>query len=456
MNVADSRRMLAHFELRGYRESSQLALSDVILLNTCSIREKAEQKVLSLLGELRGVKQNNPHCVLGVTGCVGQRMGRVLLEKVPHLDLVVGPDQVDVIYEMVEEVKQGGRRRVASELTADKSRTYVQPILGGTGRPSEYVTIMKGCDHFCTYCIVPFVRGREQSRRIADILEEVHRRVLQGAKEIIFLGQNINTYGKGTSESLAQLLVEASQVEGLLRVRYLTSHPYDLGLDLMCQFGSVPKLMPQLHLPAQSGSNAVLKAMGRIYSREQYLEKVATLRSYCPGIALSTDMIVGFPGETDHDFAQSLSLMEEVGFGSAYLFKYSVRPGTKAAKLVSSDTTLSEIPERVKSDRLKEIQGVAERHIERQNQALVGTTQEVLLERPDKRQGHLCGRTPHFKMVHVPQVSQDLSGHVVPVTITHATAVALYGRLAPRTSAPGEPLRPEAPCAPQVNTTWVH
>jgi tRNA-2-methylthio-N6-dimethylallyladenosine synthase len=420
MNVYDSDRMTSLLVKEGYRIEPVLREADVILLNTCSIRDKAEHKVLSLLGELKGLKTKKPSTVIGITGCVGQRMGRTLLQKVPHLDLVMGPDSIDRVTALIDEVVENGRRVVEAKLDTD-GRTYAQPSVVFKGKPSELLTIMKGCDHFCTYCIVPFVRGREKSRSIAEIIEDVRKFVQQGTREITFLGQNINTYGKGTPENLSQLIEAASRVEGLDRIRYVTSHPRDLGEDLIEQFGSVDKLCPALHLPFQAGSDAVLKRMSRLYTRAEYLTKVDKLRAACPDLALSTDVIVGFPGETDTDFELTLDVLNQVGFSSAYMFKYSPRPGTRAFDYSEG------IPEAVKEERLARAQAVALAHIGTENRSKVGTTVSCLVESMDRKNRYWTGRTLHNQIVHVLNAGDACQGKIIDVEITEGNNSNLKG-----------------------------
>lgn len=429
MNVYDSDRMEADLTARGYVREEDIRRADVVLINTCSIRDKSEQKVLSLLGQLKGLKAAHPDRVIGVTGCVGQRMGRALLQKVPHLDLVMGPDGVSRVFELVDEVVRHGRRVVDTQLDPPKERRYVQPtIVPERAKPSEFLTVMKGCDHFCTYCIVPFVRGREKSRSIAEIADDTERLVEKGAKEIVFLGQNINTYGKGTGETLARLVERANAIKGLERIRYVTSHPRDLGQDLIDQFGTVEKLCPALHLPFQAGSNRVLKRMSRLYTREEYLAKAEALRRARPDIALSTDVIVGFPGETDADFEQTLDLLRQVRFSGAFLFKYSPRPGTRAFALAD------DVPETVKSERLARAQEVAYGIIDSENRAAIGTVVPTLVEALDKKGLHYTGRTPHGKVVHVLNAGAGSVGRILDVEITEANASNLkgYSTCAPR------------------------
>jgi len=420
MNVYDSDRMGGLLTKGGYHWEPELSKADVILINTCSIRDKSEHKVLSLLGQLKPLKDASPTKVIGVSGCVGQRLGRTLLQKVPHLDLVFGPDSVDRVRELLDDVIVKGRRIVEAKLD-DGGRHYSQPAIVQKARPAEGITIMKGCDHFCTYCIVPFVRGREKSRSIAEIVEDVRGFAALGTKEITFLGQNINTYGKGTGETLAQLIEATHAVEGVERIRYVTSHPRDLGDDLIAQFGTLEKLCPALHLPFQSGSNPVLKRMSRLYTREEYLSKIEKLRAARPDIALSSDVIVGFPGETEEDFQLTLDVLKNVNFSMAYLFKYSPRPGTRAFEYGE------EIPEKVKEERLKRAQDIAFKQIERENESYVGKRVSVLVESMDKKGMHFSGRSLHAKVVHVLNAGPSCLGKIIDVDVTEATGSNIRG-----------------------------
>jgi tRNA-2-methylthio-N6-dimethylallyladenosine synthase len=421
MNVYDSDRMMATLTSRGFEPEKDMRNADVILLNTCSIRDKAEHKVLSLLGELKELKDKNPKKVIGVTGCVGQRMGRNLLQRVPHLDMVMGPDSVGRVGELVEEVRSRGKRVLDVEFQDQKSRTYSQPAKVHQAKVAEYITIMKGCDHFCTYCIVPFVRGREKSRPIKEIIDDVKNLVQLGTKEVTFLGQNINTYGKGTEEDLPMLIRAANEIEGLERIRYITSHPRDLTDEMIAQFGEVEKLCPALHLPFQSGSDAILKKMSRLYTREEYLSKVAKLKTARPEIAMSADVIVGFPGETEEDFLQTLDIIREVRYSSLYMFKYSPRPGTRGYAL--GDT----VPEPVKEDRLARAQRLAYDLMAEDNLKKVGTIEEVLIESMDKKERFFCGRNLQNKLIHVRNAGEACLGKIISVEITETNSTNLKG-----------------------------
>ncbi|MBI1862414.1 MAG: tRNA (N6-isopentenyl adenosine(37)-C2)-methylthiotransferase MiaB [Deltaproteobacteria bacterium] len=421
MNVYDSGRMGEILKAQGMTYEERLGEADVILINTCSIRDKAEHKVLSLLGQLKPLKEKNPKRVIGVAGCVGQRIGRQLLQRVPHLDFVVGPDGIDHVGELVDGVVKRGERCVDAKLDTD-GRSYSQPLLSTAPKVAEYITVMKGCDHFCTYCIVPFVRGREKSRSIQEIVGDVERLVAQGTKEVTFLGQNINTYGKGSAETLAQLIERTHEVRGLERIRYVTSHPRDMGMDLISQFGNLEKLCPALHLPFQSGSDAVLKRMSRLYTSAEYLKKIAALREACPDIALSADVIVGFPGETDEDFEQTMTVLSEVRFSLAFLFTYSPRPGTKAYEL--SD----DVSREVKEERLARTMKLTMEIIEEENRKRIGGIESVLVESIDKKKGrYFFGRSLHNKIVHVLNAGPACVGKVIDVEVTEANGSNLKG-----------------------------
>ena len=431
MNVYDSDRMSSILSQQGFQTAQDIRQADVVLINTCSIRDKAEQKVLSLLGELKTLKKKNHLAVLGVTGCVGQRMGRTLLQKVPELDLVMGPDSIDQVGKLVDQVIHEGKRIVETKFD-EGGRSYSQPTIVVRSKPSEYLTIMKGCDHFCTYCIVPFVRGREKSRAIGEIVGDVEKLVAQGTKEVIFLGQNINTYGKGTPDTLSRLIEEANKVQNLERIRYVTSHPRDLTPDLIAQFGQISKLCPQLHLPFQAGSDRVLKGMGRLYTQREYLKKVEALRLACPDIALSTDVIVGFPGETEEDFNETLHVLRAIRFSGVFLFKYSPRPGTRAYDFAE------DVPETEKDRRLAVAQEVSFSMIKEENLGRIGRIERCLMESIDKKGRFYMGRTAHNKVVHVMNVGAASVGKMIEVEITEATGSNLKGYYtgAPRNAPP--------------------
>ncbi|MEN8200887.1 MAG: tRNA (N6-isopentenyl adenosine(37)-C2)-methylthiotransferase MiaB, partial [Thermodesulfobacteriota bacterium] len=361
MNDRDSEIMAQLLSEDGYVETSVTDQADLIILNTCSIRAKAEQKVMSLLGVLRKHKKNKPSLKICVAGCVAQQEGDEIIRRMPHVDLVVGTQNIYQIVDLLNDLKA---HPVATTLVDDYTIPAFIPNFKAEQEGAEapvifkkFLTIMQGCNNYCSYCVVPHTRGREISRKVDDILDEARALVDAGVREITLLGQNVNSYGQTNpvtdntdGYTFASLLREVAAIPGLKRLRFTTSNPKDLSDDLMRCFAEVDNLCPQFHLPVQAGSNKVLSAMHRRYTRELYLEKIDTLRSYCPEIAITTDVIVGFPGETDEDFAETMSLLETVRYHGSYSFKYSDRPGTRSADF--SD----KIDETVKAERLHRFQ----------------------------------------------------------------------------------------------------
>lgn len=420
MNVADSEQM-AQVLAGEYVLTDRAEEADLYLVNTCAIRRKAEEKVLSLLGSLKALKKRRPQLILGVGGCVAQQEGERLLMVAPHLDLVFGTHGIYRLPEMVRHAA-AGQRRVDLELrpgfpALPKRQWSPEPV-------KALVTIMKGCDNFCSFCVVPYVRGREESRPPAAILTEVADFLAAGGKEVTLLGQNVNSYGRSLPEPLTftALLHRVAALPGLDRLRFATSHPRDLSDDLMAALGDLPPLCEHLHLPVQSGSDRILKAMNRGYTREQYLEKVAQLRRSCPGIHISTDLIVGFPGETERDFAQTLELMEEAAFEQAFSFKYSPRPQTRAAALPD------QVPEEVKSARLTRLQTLQDALTMQAHGRLLNQTREVLVEGLSKRSpDELSGRLRTNQVVNF-EGPGGLVGHLTRVHLTEAHPHSLKGR----------------------------
>ncbi len=412
MNVADSEQMALALAAE-YELTDQPEEADLYLINTCAIRRKAEEKVHSLVGRLRALKRRRPHLLLGVGGCVAQQEGERLLQRASHVDVVFGTQVIHRLPELLDRRRRSGRRLV------DTGGTTEVPHLCGpqtAGAVQKLVTIMQGCDNFCTYCVVPYVRGRERSRPAAAIIAEVEAFVSQGGKEVTLLGQNVNSYGRGLPEpvSFPSLLRRLAAIPGLARLRFTTSHPRDLSDELIACFAELPALCEHIHLPVQAGSDRVLARMGRGYSRAEYLEKVRRLRRACPEIALSTDLIVGFPGETEEDFQATLDLMREAAFDSAFSFKYSPRPQTAAASLAG------QVPEEVKTARLARLQAVQEELGWASQQRLVGKVGEVLVEGCSKQQnGQLCGRLRSNQVVNFTG-PPALIGQLVQVQVTKA------------------------------------
>ncbi|MGI6655448.1 MAG: tRNA (N6-isopentenyl adenosine(37)-C2)-methylthiotransferase MiaB [Desulfobulbus sp.] len=433
MNERDSEIMQQLLFQDGYLPQDGPEGADVILINTCSIREKAAQKVFSLLGQLRDEKANNPRLLLGVTGCVAQQEGARIFERMPHVDLVVGTQQVYQIPALIADLRAGRvDRAVAVELDPNLPIPPFQKLIAKTPiYPSQhsfrrFVNIMQGCNNFCSYCVVPHTRGREISRPAADICEEVEQLVGQGVREITLLGQNVNSYGKTNRVAdgpigFPQLLRQVAAIPGIERLRFTTSHPKDLSEDLMRCFAELEPLCPHFHLPVQSGSNAVLRRMNRHYTIEEYLAKVETLRRYRPDIALFTDIIVGFPGETDADFQATLDLLTTVRFHGSFSFKYSDRPNTRSLHYDDK------IDEAVKGRRLQAYQSLQDIISLERNTELIGSTVDVLVE---SCSGQSCtGRTPTNQVVHCPvPTPAPVPGETIQVRIEHAGKHSLRGR----------------------------
>jgi tRNA-2-methylthio-N6-dimethylallyladenosine synthase len=423
MNVNDSERVVSMLADLGYAPTNDPATADMILLNTCSVRGGAEEKVYRRLANLRIYKRDGKKQVIAVGGCVAQQEGEELLRKLPYLDLVIGTHNLHLLPDMVRGAERGERRSETTFIDNDQ-RLDLFPSIKGESRLSRFVTVMQGCDNFCSYCIVPFVRGREISRRSADILDEVRQLADEGVREVILLGQNVNSYGlKSESEpTFSELIRQVSVINGIDRIRFTTSHPKDMSDELIACFGDVPKLSGQIHLPAQSGSNAVLKLMGRGYTRESYLDKVQKLKALRPDIVFTGDIIVGFPGESDEDFELTLSLMEEVRYIDLFSFVYSPRPGTKAAELHDD---LSKATKMARLDRLMELQ---RRHTLEICQPYVGSTMAVLVEGEGKLPGQVSGKADIGRIVNFVGDS-SLVGSFVDVKISKAYPNSFLGEI---------------------------
>jgi tRNA-2-methylthio-N6-dimethylallyladenosine synthase len=426
MNAADSELMV---QVLGeeYDLTAQAEDADLYLINTCAIRRKSEEKVRSLLGSLKPLKQRRPQLLLGVGGCVAQQEGERLLAFAPHLNLVFGTKG---IYRLPDLVRRAARGERVVDVALGRDCPDLPHRTWAPGTVQTMVTIMQGCDNFCTFCVVPYVRGRETSRPPGAIADEIAAFLAAGGKEVTLLGQNVNSYGRSLPEPLTfpQLLRRLNRLPGLHRLRFATSHPRDLSPELINTFGELPALCEHLHLPVQSGANRILRRMNRGYTREHYLEKVASLRQACPGIALSTDLIVGFPGETEADLAQTLDLMRETGFDQAFSFKYSPRPQTRAA------TFPDQVPEDVKADRLARLQALQDELTRKSHTRLVGQEQEVLVEGRSKRSPEeLGGRLRTNQIVNFIG-PRDLVGHLTRVVITEAHPHSLKGRWVPCSS----------------------
>ena len=423
MNVNDSEKIVALLRKVGYHPTQDSSRADLIILNTCSVREKPEQKVYSSLCRYKGLKNRNRRLLLAVGGCVAQQEGERLLEKVPYLDIVFGTHNLHLLPEMVRQAEDGTRRAEVGFIDGD-ARLDLFPVEDAAGGVSRFVTIMQGCDNFCSYCIVPYVRGREVSRRSVEIVQEIGELAAKGVKEVTLLGQNVNSYGlKSAGEpDFAGLLRQVATIPGIERIRFTTSHPKDISPPLIACFAELPTLCSHIHLPAQSGSDAVLARMGRGYTRGEYLQKVAALRAARPGIQITGDMIVGFPGESEADFRDTLSLMDVVGYADLFSFKYSVRPGTSAAGFAD------DVDGAVKQERLARLQELQRRMTLEANKGFVGSVQEVLVEGVSKRGGQLFGRTCGNRVVNFAG-DPTLVGCSVRVEITRAFQNSLLGEI---------------------------
>ncbi len=417
MNVYDSERMAAALAAEGYVAADAPEGADLVLLNTCHIREKAAEKVYSDLGRLRPLKAANPDMKVGVVGCVAQAEGAEILARAPMVDLVVGPQA----YHRIPALLRAGVRAVDTEMPPEDKFDHLPQSRGRTA-PAVFLTVQEGCDKFCSFCVVPYTRGAEVSRPPARILEEARALVGRGAREITLLGQNVNAY-HGDGWTLARLIRELAAIPGLARIRYTTSHPNDMTDDLIAAHGEVPQLMPYLHLPVQSGSDRILKAMNRRHTADAYLRIVGRLRAARPDILLSSDFIVGFPGETEADFDATLDLIRAVGFGSAFSFRYSARPGTPAAGREA-------VPDAVADDRLQRLQALVTAQQRAAQAAMVGRVTEVLYEKPGRLPGQMGGKSPHLMAVHVDDPA-GRPGELVPVRITAAAPHSLAAERLP-------------------------
>lgn len=446
MNVYDSERMQDVLQAEGYETAESVEEADLVVLNTCHIREKAAEKVYSEIGRLRQLKDERAaggkDMYIAVAGCVAQAEGKEMMRRAPSVDMVFGPQTYHRLPDMLKNAEEQRKdKKSARVLDTDfpvEAKFDFLPEETQSKGPTAFLTIQEGCDKFCTYCVVPYTRGVEFSRPVKDVLDEAQRFVDGGALEITFLGQNVNNYEgadlAGGTVSLAELIKRAADIEGLERIRYTTSYPRDITDDLIAVHGTVPQLMPYLHLPVQSGSDRILQLMNRKHSVERYCEIVDKLRTVRPDIALSSDFIVGFPGETDEDFEQTLKLVRTVKYAQAYSFKYSPRPGTPAALMED------QVPEHVKSERLQALQAEINHHQITFNEASIGKRISVLLERSGKQESQMIGRSAYMQSVYVDLSDYklddkgcaqytDLMGRLIDVDIVEAGPNSLRGRI---------------------------
>jgi tRNA-2-methylthio-N6-dimethylallyladenosine synthase len=426
MNVYDSARMADALVPHGYRATDRADDADLVILNTCHIREKAAEKVYSELGRLRQLRERRrargADMVIGVAGCVAQAEGQEMLERAPFVDIVVGPQAYHRLPELLHRRARAKRSVLDTDFPPESKFDRLPEELATPPGISAFLTVQEGCDKFCTFCVVPYTRGAEASRPAAAILAEARRLVTAGACEITLLGQNVNAYrGEGPDRgpwSLARLIRSLAELDELARIRYTTSHPRDVSDDLIEAHRSVDKLMPFLHLPVQSGADAVLQAMNRRHTADDYRRTVERLRAARPDLALSSDFIVGFPGETDRDFEATLALVEEIGFAQAFSFKYSPRPGTPAAGM------RRQIGDAIKSERLARLQALLAEQAHAFNAGVVGRVLPVLLERPGRHPGQQVGRTPYLQAVHVEAPGRG-PGQTIDVLITESHSHSL-------------------------------
>ncbi len=422
MNEHDSEWMLALLEECGYQETKRWEEADVILVNTCTVREKPEQKAYSIVGRFQQLKENNHDAIIGIAGCVAQQRGEGLLARMPTLDFVLGPGKIHKLPEILRDVKSGERGVCAVGFENGCPTNLPIPR---TRQLRSYVTIMQGCDNFCSYCIVPAVRGRECSRPSDEVLAEIDALVQRGTKEVILLGQNVNSYAKNNPGELTfpRLLAKIDEIPGLERIRFTTSHPKDLTEELIEAFGTLEHLCEHFHLPFQAGSNAVLERMHRGHTREEYLAKIRALRKAAPQISITADVMVGFPGEDDDDFTQTLELVQAVEFDGFFSFKYSPRQGTRSAQWQD------DVPPELKQWRLATLQELQREITLKKNKKLEGTVKEVLVEGRSRNSPHtMMGRTGCNRIVNFPGES-GLVGELVLVKINEGLQNSLRGEL---------------------------
>ncbi len=419
MNVADSELVEGILTNLGLEKTADYNEADAIFLNTCAIRENAETKVHSKLGNLHKIKLNKPHLIIGVLGCMAQNLKDDLLKNKPYVDIILGPDSYRKIPDLINRHVKDNKSIVDTKLSRYEVYENLFPSRGDTF--NAWVSIMRGCDKFCSFCIVPFTRGRERSRSVESVVEEVKKAVDQGFVEITLLGQNVNSYNF-EGKSFSDLLLSVSDISGVKRIRYTSPHPQDINVELLEVMASRKNICNYVHFPMQSGSNEVLKRMNRTYTREHFYDMAMKIREIMPNCGLSTDIIVGFPGETDEQFRETLDLMKAIKFNSAFTFKYSPRPYTKAEQF--SD----QISEDIKKARLDEMLILQRKHTLELNQNMVGTFQQVLIEKESKKSNlHWAGRTDSNEWVIIEKNNINIKD-IVPVEISDATGVILHGK----------------------------
>jgi tRNA-2-methylthio-N6-dimethylallyladenosine synthase len=430
MNVYDSERMADLLRPLGYAPTDTPEDADFVILNTCHIREKAAEKVYSELGRLKVMKAERAAAGAGMTiavaGCVAQAEGQEIIRRQPAVDLVVGPQAYHQLPELLTRTARARGERIGADFAPD-AKFDALPTTRGVSGPTAFLTVQEGCDKFCTFCVVPYTRGAEWSRPVGDVLAEARELAGRGVREVTLLGQNVNAYDgegpDGAPWTLARLAYALAEIQGLARIRYTTSHPNDMSDDLIAAHGELDALMPYLHLPVQSGSDRMLRLMNRKHGRAKYIELIERIRQARPDMAISGDFIVGFPGESERDFEDTLGLVRAVGYASAFSFAYSPRPGTPAAGMAG------QVPAAVAQARLQALQALLVEQQAAFNQSQAGRTLDVLFEKPGRHEGQVIGRSPYLQSVHV-EAPLDLIGRIAPVTIEHGQQNSLKGRLA--------------------------
>jgi len=437
MNVYDSEKLALILNSNGYRQTSDMDQADIVVCNTCSIRHKAEEKAFSFLGRFARIKKKNPHLVIVMAGCVAQQEGKKAFKRVPHLDIVLGTQAFSRFGRHIAAVKAGRQKIVDIE---DSQKIYeTMPDTSEfdfdrlkENKISRFVTIMQGCENFCTYCVVPYVRGKERSRKPESIIKEISLLAESGIKEINLLGQNVNSYGQQEGDtSFAQLLFQVSKIQGIQRIRFATSHPKDLSMELIHAIKDLDKVCNHLHLPVQSGSDKILGKMNRGYSRQTYIKRILDLRKQCPGIGISTDIIVGFPSETRDDFSDTMDLLREIKFDSIFAFAYSDRSSAPASKFSH------QVEEKEKADRLNNLLELQEHYTKEKNLSLIGKTLEILVEgksakkhngfeKNRKNLEQMTGRSECNKIVHFPSEHATV-GDLIKIKIKNAYPHSLWG-----------------------------
>ena len=424
MNVYDTERMTESLQAEGYTSTDSAEEADMILLNTCHIREKAAEKVYSELGRFKHLKSENPNLKIGVVGCVAQAEGEEIIRRQPLVDLVVGPQSYHKL-PLLERQINNGQKKVEIDFPTEDKFDFLAKRTDISRAPAAFLTIQEGCDKFCAFCVVPYTRGAEASRPVEKVVSEVHSLVDRGVKEITLLGQNVNayhgTYSGNSQFTLAQLIWKLEKISGLERIRYTTSHPNDMTDDLIDAHANCQKLMPYLHLPVQSGSNKILKKMNRSHTAEAYVDLISRVRKARPDILISGDFIVGFPEETDHDFADTMELIRKVKYGQSYSFKYSGRPGTPAAERM-------QVPEGKKNIRLQELQKLLSEQQKTVQEDMVGRTVSVLFEKTGRQIGQVVGKSDYLHAVHVPG-EENKVGLLENVLIIGSNTNSLEGKI---------------------------